>query len=99
MSITLSWRPLGMKAEQDIDGYVDVVTWVQWSCYGIDLSESGVYTAEQIGEINLPFTPSDQFIPMSKLTDNIVNEWVWSNGVNKPAVEAAVIADIEAQKK
>ena len=97
--ITITWRPLGLRAEQDLDGYVDVVIWVQWSCFGLDLSDSGTYTAEQIGEINLPFTPSDQFIPMSQLNDDIVNEWVWSNGVNKAAVEAAVIANIEAQKK
>lgn len=97
--IAITWRPLGIKAEQDLDGYVDVVIWVQWSCFGIDSSESGVYTAEEIGEINLPFSPGNQFVPRYQLTDEIVNEWVWSNGVNKAAVEADVIADIEAQKK
>jgi hypothetical protein len=97
--ITITWRPLGLKAEQDIDGYVDVVTWVQWSCFGIDLADSGTYTAEEVGEITLPFTPSNNFIPMSQLTDAIVNEWVWDNGVDKAAVEAAVIANIEAQKQ
>ena len=97
--ITITWRPLGVKTEQDIDGYIDFVTCVEWSCFGIEFSDNKTYTAEEVGEIIFPFKPEDNFIPRSELTDAIVNEWVWDNGVDKAAVEAAVIANIEAQKQ
>lgn len=42
--------------------------------------------------------PGDPFIPYADLTQDDVLGWCWANGVDKDATEAAVVAQIEAQK-
>ena len=100
---TFTWRILGMQANPDIDGYVDVVTWVEWECSGTEIDgdpedPAFVGYAETSGAVDIPFEPSDQFMPMSELTDEIVLSWVYANGVDKVAVEAEVQAMIDQQK-
>lgn len=103
MATTFTWRILGIKANPDIDGYVDVVTWVQWQCYGTEIdgdpeNPTFVGYAEDEGSLDMQFNPDQQFIPMYELTDEIVLNWVWASGVNKELVEADVQAKIDAQK-
>lgn len=96
---TFTWRPIGMKADQDYDGLVDAVVWVQWQCYGLEIAETGQpYSAEVEGEVTLTPNPDQPYIPMYELTDEIVMGWVWNSGVNKLEVEAEVQAKIDAQK-
>lgn len=91
-----------MKADTDLDGFVDVVVWVQWQCYGVEFDDttdppfSG--SAEVQGEIYLQLDPTQPYIPMADLTDEIVMSWVYGSGVNKLAVEAEVQALIDEQK-
>lgn len=103
MATTFTWRPIGLKADQDLDGFVDAVTWVQWQCYGFEIDgdpedPTWVGSAETEGDMNLTLDPEQPYIPMNELTDEIVLGWVWANGVDKIAVEAKVQALIDAQK-
>lgn len=91
-----------MRADQNLDGFIDAVVWVQWQCQGTEIDETidppFIGSAEVEGEINLQLDPSQPYIPMSDLTDEIVMGWVWDNGVNQLEVEAEVQALIDAQK-
>jgi hypothetical protein len=95
---TFTWRPIGMKADQDLDGLVDAVVWVQWQCNGLEFVGEQPYSAGVEGELTLAPDPSQPFIPMYQLTDEIVMNWVFDNGVNKLEVESQVQALIDAQK-
>ena len=71
------------------DGFV---TTAHWQCNGVDEDFSAsVYSTSSWSE-GQPITPYDA------LTQETVLGWVWANGVDKNATEAAVTAQIEAQK-
>jgi hypothetical protein len=47
------------------------------------------------------FTPdasADDFVPYADLTESMVLNWCWDNGVDKDAVEASLAANIAEQK-
>jgi hypothetical protein len=46
----------------------------------------------------VPFQKDKSFTPYADLTLDQVLGWVWANGVDKTATEAAVEGQIEAQK-
>ena len=71
------------------DGFV---TTAHWTCVGEDEGFSGSVYATCSWSEGQPVTPYEQ------LTEADVLSWVWASGVNKEATEAAVIAQIEAQK-
>jgi hypothetical protein len=50
-----------------------------------------VYSTASFGQ------PGDPFTPYADLTQDQVLGWVWANGVDKDATEAAVAGQIEAQ--
>lgn len=87
-----------MRADQDLDGFIDVVVWVQWQCQGTEVTELAGYSAEIEGALTFTLDPSQPFIPMYELTDEIVLTWVWDSGVNKSEIEAQVQALIDQQK-
>lgn len=99
---TFTWTPIGMRADQNLDGFIDAVVWVQWQCQGVEIDETidtpFIGSAEIEGEVTLQLDPSQPYIPMSDLTDEIVMGWVWDSGVNKATVEAELQAQIDQQK-
>jgi hypothetical protein len=40
----------------------------------------------------------ETIIPYDELTQNIVLDWIWANGVDKDAIEASLANQIELQK-
>jgi hypothetical protein len=71
------------------DGFI---TTSHWTCYAQDGEFSGsVYSTCSFGE-------GAPTIPYNQVTEAEVLSWCWSNGVDKDATEAAVLAQIEAQK-
>ena len=73
------------------DGFV---TTAHRQCVGTDGEFSGrVYSTCSWQE-----TPDQQLVPYDQLTEEMVLGWIWSSGVDKDATEAAVAAQIEAQK-
>jgi hypothetical protein len=74
-------------------GHSDVVKIVHWRCSGAKDTFSGsVYST-----CTLP-APDGAFIPYPDLTENEVLGWIWANGVDRDATEAAVEQQIDAQK-
>lgn len=70
------------------------VTVAHWRVTEVD----GDYSASSYGTVG--FTPdagASDFVPYDNLTESDVLGWVWAN-VDQSATEAALTADIEAQK-
>lgn len=73
-------------------GNTDVVFTVHWTCAGVD----GTYNASIYSTCSVP-TPEGAFTPYAQLTQDQVLGWVWANGVDKTATEAAVEQQIQNQ--
>ena len=72
----------------------EAVLQVGWRCSGTEDTYSGtVYST-----CTLPAADPQNFIPYSSLTEAEVLNWIWANGVNQAAAEAAVAQQIEMQK-
>jgi len=86
MTATITWK-IGQLDRNTADGFV---TTAHWTCSGQDGDFSGsVYASCGFdGELVIPY---------DQLTEATVLEWVWEK-VDKEATEAAVLAQIEAQK-
>jgi len=67
---------------------------IGWRCNGTDES----YTATIYSTVSLPAADPANFTPYADLTQEQVLGWVWENGVDKDATEAAVAGQIENQK-
>ena len=85
MNITWKITQLDRKTA---DGFV---TTAHWTCTGEDGEISASVYASCVFEGELT-------VPYEQLTEATVLSWVWASGVDKEATEAAVAAQIEAQK-
>jgi hypothetical protein len=84
--MSISWK-ISQLDRNTADGFV---TTAHWTCSGVDGDYSGsVYASCGFdGELSIPY---------DQLTEATVLQWVWAK-VDKEATEAAVLAQIEAQK-
>ena len=72
----------------------EAVLQVGWRCNGTEDNFSGsVYST-----CTLPAADPASFVPYADLTQDQVLGWIWANGVNQAATEAAVAQQIEMQK-
>ena len=72
----------------------DVVVTAAWRCSGTD----GQYNGSVYATVSFAAPSGSDFTPFDQLTQEQVLGWVWSNGVDKDAAEAAVVQQIEQQK-
>ncbi len=85
--MNITWKISNLDRKTS-DGFV---TTAHWACSGVDGEFTGsVYSTASWSE----GTPS---VPYDSLTEADVLAWVWTS-VDKEATEAAVAAQIEAQK-
>ena len=71
------------------DGFITIA---HWTCSGVD----GEFSASVYSTCGFPDgTPT---IPYDQVTQEEVLNWCWAGGVDKDTTEAAVAAQIEAQK-
>ena len=89
---TITWTVTAMNCYPTVGSETDVVFTVHWTCSGAD----GTYTSSVYSTCAVP-TPTGTFTPYADLTQEQVLGWIWDNGVDKDATEAAVQAQIEAQ--
>jgi len=68
------------------------VTAAHWNATAINEN----YSHNIYGACSLP--DGELIIPYNELTQDIVLNWVWSNGVNKDEIEANLANQIELQK-
>lgn len=89
----ITWKVAALECAPLENGNVNVVKTVHWRCEGVDEQFAGsVYST-----CSLP-APLEQFTAYEDLTEATVFSWIWANGVDKDATEAAVNAQIELQK-
>jgi hypothetical protein len=88
---TFNWS-LPTLERQTADGFVCVA---HWRCTASD----GDFHASSYGTAGFSQDPeADSFIEYEDLTEAQVLEWVWADGVDKDATEAALQAKIDADK-
>ena len=93
MTTTYNWQIQWMQCYPEADGETDVVFQVGWQCSGTD----GTYNASVYSTCAVPAPSGSAFIPYSQLTQDTVLGWIWANGVDQTATEAAVNQQIQNQ--
>lgn len=92
MTATINWAVTAMDCYPQENGNADVVFNVHWTCSGVD----GDYSASVYSTCQVEFT-GGSFTPYDQLTQQEVLGWIWANGVDKTATEAAVQTQIDNQ--
>lgn len=92
MATTCTWSVSALDCYPQAGGETDVVFNVHWTCSGTD----GTYTSSVYSTCAVP-APSGSFTPYADLTQDQVLGWVWANGVDKDAAQAAVQQQIDNQ--
>ena len=97
MANTYSWQINALDSYPQADGQTDVVFIVHWTCSGQQSSGGQTYNASVYSTCSLPAPTGSDFTPYSQLTETQVLGWIWANGVDKTATEAAVSQQIANQ--
>jgi len=92
MSATITWTVTSLDCYPHADGQADVVFLCHWTCAGVQ----DTYNASVYSTTSIP-APGTSFTPYPNLTQSQVLGWVWANGVDKTATEAAVQQQINNQ--
>ena len=93
MTTTTTWTVTAMDAYPQEDGNTDVVFNVHWTCSGTD----GTYSGSVYSTCSVPLSGEGTFTPYQDLTQSQVLGWIWANGVDQTATEAAVDQQIQNQ--
>ena len=93
MANTYTWLVEYMSCYPEAEGETDVVFVVGWRCNATD----GTYNATQYGTVSVTYVAGEPYTPYADLTEVQVQGWVWANGVDQAAVEAALDTNIANQ--
>jgi len=93
MTATITWTVTAMDCYPQEDGHTDVVFTVHWTCSGTQ----DTYSASVYSTCAVPTPTGSAFTPYADLTQEQVLGWIWANGVDKDATEAAVQQQIDNQ--
>ena len=93
MATTTTWTITAMDCYPQADNETDVVFNVHWTCSGVD----GEYNASVYSTCAVPLSGEGTFTPYADLTQEQVLGWIWANGVDQTATEAAVAQQIQNQ--
>jgi hypothetical protein len=94
MSIVYNWQVSQLNCLPSVEGKQDYVVTVHYNCSGAD----GDYSGNVYSTCSLPVVEGASFVPYADLTLDTVLGWIWANGVDKDATEAAVAQQIENAK-
>jgi len=92
MTTVTTWVVTQLNCLPQAEGQTNVVVVAHWSCNGTD----GTYNGSVYSTTSFTYT-GGSFIPYSELTEQDVLGWIWTNGVDKDATEAAVSQQIQNQ--
>ena len=93
MTTTTTWTVTAMDCYPQADNETDVVFNVHWTCSGTD----GTYSSSVYSTCAVPAPTGGSFTPFANLTQSQVLGWIWANGVDQAATEAAVAQQIANQ--
>ncbi len=88
---TITWTITAMDCSTT-EQNPDTVIVCHWTCSGTD----GTYNASVYSTCSIP-APGTSFTPYEDLTQDQVLGWIWANGVDKAATEAAVQQQLNNQ--
>jgi len=88
---TFNWVVTALNCLPNAPEGQDYVINVHWTCNGTD----GTYNASVYSTCSLPVVQGTTFVPYQDLTLETVLGWIWANGVDKAATEAAVQTQID----
>lgn len=92
---TIKWTISGLDCYPEKAGMQNVATTAHWRCEGTDGEFSGsVYST---CSFPVPEGNIEDFTPFAELTEEQVLGWIWANGVDQAATEAAVQQQINNQ--
>ena len=92
MSTVITWNISQLDCVPQTAEGADYVICCHWQCTGVDGTYSGqVYSTTSFAVVEGAFTA------YADLTQDQVLGWVWANGVDKDATEAAVEQQIQNQ--
>ncbi len=86
MSIVYNWQVSQLNCLPSVEGKQDYVVTAHWQCNGVD----GDYSGSVYSTCSFSVVQGEAFTPYDQLTQDQVLGWVWANGVDKAATEAAV---------
>jgi hypothetical protein len=90
---TITWNISQLDClPQSAEG-ADYVVTAHWQCNGVD----GDYNGSVYSTCSFAVVEGTSFTPYADLTQAQVLGWVWDNGVDKTATEAAVEGQIQNQ--
>ena len=90
---TFTWNVSQLDCYPQYDNQTDVVFVVHWTCSGTD----GTHTGSVYSTCGVTYKADTPYTPYADLTKDQVLGWIWANGVDKDAAEAAVQAQIDNQ--
>jgi hypothetical protein len=93
----MDWSIGALDCKVSEDNLSDVVFNVHWRCSATEVDGDKTYSASVYSTCSVP-GPGTPFTPYADLTQDQVLGWIWANGVDKAATEAAVQQQIELQK-
>ena len=91
---TITWLIERLDCVPQTAEGADYVVTAYWRCSGVD----GDYSGTVYATTSFPVQAKQNFVAYADLTEAQVLGWVWANGVDKDATEAAVEGQIAAQK-
>jgi hypothetical protein len=94
----MDWQVSSMECRVQEDGMADVVYLVHWRCSATEVDGDKTYSGSVYSSCALPAPDAADFTPYDQLTKDQVLGWVWANGVDRDATEAAVAQQIALQK-
>ena len=94
MATTFNWVITALDCIPQTPEGADYVTVAHWTCNGTD----GTYNGSVYSTCSFPVVQGSSFVPYSQLTEQTVLGWIWANGVDKAATEAAVDQQIADAK-
>ena len=90
----MNWNISRLDCKVSEGDLSDVCIVAHWQCS--DTVDG--YLASVYATCSLPSPDPTNFTPYASLTQDQVLGWIWANGVDKDATEAAVLQQIENQK-
>ena len=97
MSATITCSITALDCYPQAEGQTDVVFTCHWTCAGTQTQDSTTYNASVYSTCAVPAPTSGSFTAYADLTQSQVLGWVWANGVDQTATEAAVQQQINNQ--
>lgn len=91
----MNWNVSAMNCYVQEGEYQDCVYCVHWQCTDTQVIDGKEYSGRVYSTCSVP-APEGTFTPYADLTQDQVLGWIWANGVDKAATEAAVEAQIQA---